>query len=141
MLMHEGLKWSGSRPHQRPKLRFHPDAEYSIGTIPSLTFDKNNPEDVDTDGNDHAYDALTYALLFRIPKGWQETLPTFDHNIHPGMRADGTRRPYPGTENPATERARQLEKMVRESEGRLWGYGYQAGEGAELVDVSHEDVL
>ena len=36
-----------------------------IRTLPSLPLDKNNPEDVDTDAEDHGYDALTYALVSR----------------------------------------------------------------------------
>lgn len=33
-----------------------------IRTLPSLVYDKRNVEDIDTDGEDHAYDALRYML-------------------------------------------------------------------------------
>ncbi|MEW6045001.1 MAG: phage terminase large subunit [Bacillota bacterium] len=36
-----------------------------IRTLPQLVYDKTRPEDVDTDGEDHAYDALRYALMNR----------------------------------------------------------------------------
>jgi len=34
-----------------------------IRELPALQSDKNKPDDVDTDGSDHAYDALKYLLL------------------------------------------------------------------------------
>ena len=37
-----------------------------IRTLPQLVHDPKRPEDVDTDGEDHAYDALRYALMSRI---------------------------------------------------------------------------
>jgi hypothetical protein len=36
-----------------------------IRTLPLLPTDKNNPEDVDTHAEDHAYDALRYACMSR----------------------------------------------------------------------------
>ena len=33
--------------------------------MPLLPLDKNNPEDVDTDAEDHAYDALRYGCMSR----------------------------------------------------------------------------
>lgn len=40
-----------------------------IRTLPSLVYDPRKPEDVDTEGEDHAYDALRYGLMSHpIPK-------------------------------------------------------------------------
>ena len=36
-----------------------------IRTLPSLMSDANKPEDVDTDGEDHAADALRYFVMAR----------------------------------------------------------------------------
>lgn len=36
-----------------------------IRTIPTIMRDENNPEDVDTDGEDHLYDALRYGLQWK----------------------------------------------------------------------------
>ena len=73
-------KWPGSRvaraqnlhrmlapnpldPAGLPKLRFFDGfAANTIRTIPTIGRDENNPEDVDTDDEDHAYDGLTYGL-------------------------------------------------------------------------------
>ena len=45
-----------------PKLRYFSTCKDSIRTIPSLVHDELHPEDVDTDGEDHAADALRYGL-------------------------------------------------------------------------------
>ncbi len=75
-------KWPGSRvagcqnlhrvlaPHQGdrsglPGLRFFETCPHLIRTIPTLMRDANNPEDVDTTGEDHLYDALRYALQWK----------------------------------------------------------------------------
>ena len=82
----EGCKWrpSDRSPRSRinGKLEVHkrlyvdPDIQYPgmfifsnctnlIRTLPLLPTDKNNPEDVDTHAEDHAYDALRYACMSR----------------------------------------------------------------------------
>lgn len=45
-----------------PKLRIFSDCKNLIRTLPFLITDKHNPEDVDSDGEDHAADALRYGL-------------------------------------------------------------------------------
>ncbi len=44
--------------------------EDSIRTIPTLQHDEDDPEDVDTDAEDHAYDETRYACMARpwVPK-------------------------------------------------------------------------
>ena len=53
------LMWDSKRA---PKIRFFNTCFEAIRTIPSLVYDENKPEDVDTGGEDHAYDAITYIL-------------------------------------------------------------------------------
>lgn len=72
-------KWPGSRvaraqnlhrllapnpldPSGMPGLRIFSNCTNLIRTLPALGRDENNPEDVDTDDEDHAYDGLGYGL-------------------------------------------------------------------------------
>lgn len=51
----------------RPTLQVHDNCNYFKESIPELITDDNDPEDIDTDGPDHAYDALTEALMMEVP--------------------------------------------------------------------------
>ena len=85
-MIQEGCRWrpSDRTPRSRVagKLELHkrlrPDEETGypslfifdncvnlIRTLPMLPVDKNNPEDVDTHAEDHAYDALRYGCMSR----------------------------------------------------------------------------
>lgn len=55
----------GEEPVIAPRLVIFNTCKNLIRTLPMLPIDKNNPELVDTDVEDHAYDALTYALMSR----------------------------------------------------------------------------
>lgn len=44
---------------------FHPDCRYAIRTIPTLIHDKTNPDDCDSDGEDHAADPIRYGVMAR----------------------------------------------------------------------------
>lgn len=48
---------------KEPKLKVFNTCHYLIETLPGLIHDDHNPEDVDTRGEDHAGDALRYALM------------------------------------------------------------------------------
>ncbi len=52
------------------KLLITKNCKSFINTIPTLVFNKNNPEDLDSDGEDHAADECRYGLMSRpkIPK-------------------------------------------------------------------------
>lgn len=64
----------GTRWFKQPTLTFFSNCQHCISTIPALIFDKNNSEDVDTSGDDHAYDALRYGLMSRpMPKYLQHS--------------------------------------------------------------------
>lgn len=51
----------------RPYLQLHPNCSQLIESIPELINDENDPEDIDTEGPDHGYDALTEALMMEVP--------------------------------------------------------------------------
>jgi hypothetical protein len=58
-------EWLAEAPDGKPWLMVHPDCRYLARTIPSLLSDVGKPEDVDTDGEDHAADALRYFVMSR----------------------------------------------------------------------------
>jgi hypothetical protein len=60
--LHELLQES---PDGTPWLTVDPGCAYLCRTIPSAVSDKNDPEDVDTHGDDHALDALRYGAMSR----------------------------------------------------------------------------
>lgn len=57
---------------KKPKIFIFNTCKELIRCLSSLPVDESNPEDVDTTANDHAYDALRYALMSRptIAVGW-----------------------------------------------------------------------
>lgn len=71
-----------------PALTVHPDCAELVRTLPALPKDQRDPEDVDTDAEDHPYDGLTYPLLARrAPQRKEERREgpeSRDH--HPGMK-------------------------------------------------------
>lgn len=48
-----------------PLLYFHESCEHTIRTLPYLQHAEKNPEDLDTDGEDHAADETRYAVMSR----------------------------------------------------------------------------
>jgi len=48
-----------------PTMFFFENCTNLVRTLPMLPVDKNNPEDVDTHAEDHAYDALRYGCMSR----------------------------------------------------------------------------
>lgn len=59
----------------KPLLYFLDCCEDSIRTVPTLQVDENDPEDLDTEGEDHAADELRYACMGRP---WVEYKPEPD---------------------------------------------------------------
>lgn len=51
----------------KPGLQVFTTCRNLIRTLPALPYDDTRVEDVDTDAEDHAYDALRYGLLGRVP--------------------------------------------------------------------------
>lgn len=50
---------------EESRLVFFNNCTHTISQIPSIPLDKNNPEDVDTNSEDHLYDALRYGIMTR----------------------------------------------------------------------------
>jgi hypothetical protein len=48
-----------------PMMYFFPNCVDAIRTLPAMQHDRDNPEDVDTDGEDHAPDEIRYACMSR----------------------------------------------------------------------------
>lgn len=67
-LMHQYLNWKIVDKdgkvigEKKPKLQYFKNCADSKRTIPSLVYDKNNVEDLDTKGEDHAADTDSYFL-------------------------------------------------------------------------------
>lgn len=65
------------RPDGLPGLIIAPSCENIIGQLDTLVSDPQNPEDVDTTEEDHAYDALRYGLSrFREPAVYEDQRPS-----------------------------------------------------------------
>lgn len=50
---------------EEPRLVFFNTCRATIAQLPTLPLDKRNPEDVDTNAEDHLYDALRYGVMTR----------------------------------------------------------------------------
>ena len=57
--------WLRNAPDGIPWLMFHPRCITTIRTIPGLVRDKSDPDDIDTDGEDHPADAIRYGVMAR----------------------------------------------------------------------------
>ena len=69
-------------PDGDPWLLVHPDCRYLIRSIPAAKSDSKDPDDVDTNSDDHALDAWRYGAMSRpAPKAFQKA---------PIVYADGT---------------------------------------------------
>lgn len=105
-LMHKALAWrplpndpSTCAPWARPKLRVHERCRYFRTTIPALAYDKLKVEDVDTKGEDHAYDGFGNILLARVPVA-EDPGPVRSDDQHPGTKPGGGRRSRDGDDDP-----------------------------------------
>lgn len=50
---------------EKPRIVFFKNCTETINQLPLLPLDKKNPEDVDTNAEDHLYDALRYGIMSR----------------------------------------------------------------------------
>jgi hypothetical protein len=65
-----------------PLLYLFATCPYLLETLPSLSIDKRNPEDLDTSGNDHAVDALRYMCKARlIDAKWEQPKEVFNKGL------------------------------------------------------------
>jgi hypothetical protein len=63
MLQWKELPGPPARVIKPPRLRFFSNCRNTIRTLPSLPYDTVRTEDVDTDAEDHPYDALRYGVM------------------------------------------------------------------------------
>lgn len=59
-------QYLSNAPDSIPFLQIHVSCRNLIRTLPELIYDKSDPEDVDTTGEDHLYDALSTGLMERV---------------------------------------------------------------------------
>ena len=65
----------------RPIIQINSQCKNLIRTLPELINDENDPEDIDTDGDDHAYDALTVGLKMVVPRFAQSSAIKYNDSI------------------------------------------------------------
>lgn len=110
-MVHKALAWKDSRdpegrlqPWASPRFRVFTSCPYTIRVLGNLP---NSPKilgDVDTDADDHPYDAVRYLLAVKAAGG---EMPEEDtpQDRHPGFRHDGAlqrrRQPAPWEQAPA----------------------------------------
>ena len=71
-------------PDGRPQLLVFERCEHLRRTLPNLPLDEKNPEKVDTDSEDHAFDSLGYGLLCE----WATAFPAPRSQYQDGMAPD-----------------------------------------------------
>lgn len=74
LAIHEGLRWKDALTgdEYNPVLRFFPSCVHAIRTIPALPYSSTTTEDVDTNAEDHPYDAIRY---FRVSRPQRSNRP------------------------------------------------------------------
>jgi hypothetical protein len=94
-MMHEHLRWDRDAvlPFLErgepvpswllPRLIVHESCTYLVRTLPALPLDETDSEDVDTDADDHGYDALSGGLMARLPQVKRAEKPKHPDD-HPG---------------------------------------------------------
>lgn len=146
MLVHQVLAFDPSKIQEDgtlalyhlPRLRVHATGcPNLLRTLPRLPVDERNPEDVDTDAEDHAYDALRYALIMRQPDVQRPKPEVYSQHRSPGFHVDGTKRkPHiPGWDE---RYERELADELRRSKGDYVGSGmaYRFDDAAGFEDAS-----
>lgn len=76
---------------KKPKLFIFDTCKEIVDELSSLPLDDNNPEDVDTDACDHAYDALRYGVMSRpkIANDYMWRTDNGGNGTHAGIAVDG----------------------------------------------------
>ena len=89
MQLHNRLAWDDS---DRPMLYVFSHCREFIRCIPALVYSETKVEDVDTDGEDHCYDAARYFLMSRPvgpAKKKEKIITRFDPLAEPTRRRSG----------------------------------------------------
>lgn len=97
-LMHQYLHWDPNKLNDEkqiipPKLIFFNTCYDSIRTIPALVHDDLKPEDVDSDGEDHAGDAIRYMLMSLHERVSTKPLNEVERKLHE-MRTISSKEPW-----------------------------------------------
>jgi hypothetical protein len=67
------LKAAAATPREEPGLFFFDTCRHSLRTLPVLPRDGKKPDDVDTEAEDHAYDAIRYRAMAPLASAtWAE---------------------------------------------------------------------
>ena len=53
-------------PDEKPYLQIHEKCKNLIRTLPELVYSETDPEVINTEGEDHAYDALSLGLMMKV---------------------------------------------------------------------------
>ena len=72
--LHRLLATNERDPFKRPGIIFFHNCKNAIRTIPILSRSPHNPEDIDTEEEDHAFDGVTYGLEYRRVRARQVPL-------------------------------------------------------------------
>ncbi len=125
-LLHQALRWEADKSGKvqawgMPKFRVAERCGYWIRTVPALPYDPRHTEDVDTDAEDHAYDATGNVLLSRIPS-WRRPEPSKPADVHPGY-VGRHRRSRDPEDNETEDLVAQAVHDARDSDPRRPGRG------------------
>jgi len=85
--------WFSKAPDGRPWLTIDPSCRYLRRTLPGLISDAKDPEDVNTEGDDHAADALRYGVMSRPTPARTPLQSTFAPDTIGYLRTKGDRHP------------------------------------------------
>lgn len=69
-------EWLSVAADGEPWIIISPDCRYTVRTLPTLVIDKNDPEDLNTDGEDHAVDTIRYGVMARPSPALAPRSPT-----------------------------------------------------------------
>jgi len=86
--IHKRLSVRETNDGDKPSLFIFNNCINLIRTLPLLPCDKNNPEDVDTHTEDHAYDALRYGCMSRPINPYGHGFSSFNNNNETYKPAD-----------------------------------------------------
>jgi hypothetical protein len=126
LLVHEALRYTREadgtvKQWNRPKLMVHEDCRDLIRTLPRLPRDEKNPEDVDTDAEDHPYDGLRYWLLARKPEVEVECYEPFTRDLSYGFTKQGEKvKPWDRSEELVTTGPRYQRPPKGDEGGNAW---------------------
>jgi Terminase large subunit, T4likevirus-type, N-terminal len=90
-----------------PGLVFFETCTHALRTIPALPRDRRNPEDADSDAEDHCADELRYVLMgIGAPASSLDTVPTYQHRQGAYVVQSPTSDPGGSTGDPVKDAAR-----------------------------------